>query len=128
MKLAYLSITGNVRSFIDELNVEEEDLIEISDSEFPDKVGEKFILFAPTYDSYMTECLDEFLDESDNITNCIGIVASGNRNFGDEGYIFTAKDLSRKYKLPILHDFEYAGLVTDIEEVQSLINKYKGEE
>lgn len=127
MKIAYLSVTGNVKSFIDELGVDESDLIEISDNDWPVEVNEDFVLFVPTYDEYMTECVDEFLDEGDNASHCLGLVASGNRNFGEDGYIFTAKDLKKKYELPILHDFEYAGLSTDIEEVQKQINKLKGD-
>ena len=124
MKIAYLSITGNVRSFIDELNVSTEDLIEIDDSITPQKVNDKFLLFVPTYDDYMTESLDEFLDE-DNSEDCLGIIASGNRNFGAEGYVFTAKNLSKKYEIPLLHDFEYAGLTVDIKKVMDIIAEQK---
>lgn len=127
MKIAYLSITGNVKSFIEELGIDDKDLIEISDSIQPQKLNEKFLLFIPTYDDYMTECVDEFLDEG-NSNDCLGIIASGNRNFGEDGYVFTAKLLSSKYNIPLLHHFEYSGLSSDIKKVAEIIKtKRKGD-
>lgn len=120
MKIAYMSITGNVKSFVKHLNVTENDLVEIGDNINPQKLNEKYLLIIPTYDEFMTESIFEFIDIN-GPENCIGIVGSGNKNFGDDGYIFTAKDIRDEYNIPILHDFEYGGMLKDYEIVNKIL-------
>lgn len=125
MKIAFMSITGNVKSFISKLDLTNIELIEIDDQIEPENLnGEDYLLIIPTYDEFMTECIDDFIDTNKN-SNCLGIIGSGNRNFGDDGYIFTAKNLSKKYNIPILLDFEYAGLDSDIEKTNIIIKQLK---
>lgn len=121
MKVAYLSITGNVTQFIKKLNLSKDDIIEIGENINPEPINDEFILIAPTYEEDMTFPLNDFLDE--NHSYCKGIIGSGNRNFGDDGYCFTAKDLSKEYNIPVIYDFEYAGLDSDVLKVKDLIDK-----
>lgn len=121
MKVAYLSITGNVKQFIKKLGLNDEDIIEVGENIYPESIEEDFVLIAPTYEEDMTFPLNEFLDE--NKACCKGIIGSGNRNFGDDGYCFTAKDLSKEYNIPVIYDFEYAGLDSDVLKVKELLNK-----
>lgn len=124
LKIAYMSITGNVKSFLKHIDTEGVELIEISDNINPKKIDDKYLLVIPTYDEYMTESIVDFI-EMNGSTNCIGMIGSGNKNFGEDGYIFTAKDIKSQYGIPILHDFEYGGLFEDYEIVNKIIHKNK---
>lgn len=66
----------------------------------------------------MLEDLQDFME--DNHDKCVGIIGSGNYNFADL-YIFTAKDFSKKYNIPIIYDFENRGNKKDIEKFKEII-------
>ena len=51
--------------------------------------------------------------------HCLGIIGTGNRNFAGI-YIFTAKELSAKYQIPLLYDFEFNGTPADVAAVEKL--------
>lgn len=125
MKIAYMSITGNVKSFIRHLDVLSDDFVEIADNINPIDIDDKYLLIVPTYDEFMTESIIDFI-EINSPENCLGIIGSGNKNFGDDGYIFTAKNLSNEYGIPILHDFEYGGMDSDFKTVNKIIQKLNG--
>lgn len=118
-----MSLSGNCRDFVNRLNFPEDSIIELTVNSFVPKLNdEKYILIVPTYDPPLTDVLFDFLDENVS-NNCIGIIGSGNRNFGEVGYIYTAKDLSKKYNIPVIYDFEYAGLESDIQSVTQILKK-----
>ena len=56
---------------------------------------------------------------NDNYKHCLGIIGTGNRNFAGI-YIFTAKELSAKYQIPLLYDFEFNGTPADVAAVEKL--------
>lgn len=125
MKVAYMSMTGNVKRFIGKLNLDDDMIVEIADNIPPKSLnGEKYILIVPTYDEFMTESIDEFIEENGK-ENCLGVMGSGNLNFGDDLFIFTAHDLTKNYGIPVLLGFEYAGMQPDIDTALEIINKYK---
>lgn len=116
-----MSMTGNVKQFVNSLELDDKDVVEIGDNINPlDLNGEKYLLIVPTYDEFMTECIDEFI-EINGKENCVGSIGSGNLNFGDDMYIFTVKNLQRDYNIPVLHGFEYAGFENDIIKVKEII-------
>ncbi|WP_226035762.1 class Ib ribonucleoside-diphosphate reductase assembly flavoprotein NrdI [Aquibacillus saliphilus] len=119
MLVAYLSITGNCKRFVDNFDVES---IEINPANPLVNVNEDYIVISPTYEYEITESINEFVEYNDNLKHFKGVVGSGNYNFNDL-YIFTAKDLSEKYKVPILHDFEYFGTDRDVEIVKEVLDK-----
>ena len=59
---------------------------------------------------------DSFMAYNDNYKHCLGIIGTGNRNFAGI-YIFTAKELSAKYQIPLLYDFEFNGTPADVAEM-----------
>lgn len=122
VKILYFSITGNVKRFVQNLNLPSEDVYEITENlDITPIDGEKYIIIAPTYKHELTWALDDLIDDL-GAENCLGLMGSGNRNFADL-YCFTVKDLSEKYSIPILYNFEYFGLDSDIKRVKSIINK-----
>lgn len=107
--IVFKSISGNVRNFVKRVGF---DSFEINDDNiYSFSSADSFILIAPTYEEYMLEDLKDFME--DNHQNCIGIVGSGNYNFANL-YIFTAKDLSKQYNIPVIFDFENRGNKKDV--------------
>lgn len=114
--IVFKSITGNVRNFVKRTGL---DSFEINDDNiYSFDSTDSFILIAPTYDEMMLDDLMDFME--DNHEKCIGIVGSGNYNFADL-YIFTAKDLSEKYNIPVIYDFENRGNNKDIINFEEII-------
>lgn len=120
-----MSLSNNVRSFVNKLDVDTEDLVELDFNKFIilDE-DEKYIVIAPTYDPPATDPLFDFLEDN-NIENCLGVIGSGNINFGNDGYCYTAKNLSRDFNVPNIYNFEYEGFNHDVTFVNEFINEVK---
>jgi len=110
MLIVYLSLTGNVRSFVKRTEL---DSVEISYSDPLFEVHESFVLIAPSYDDDITDIISSFIDYKNNREYLIGFVGSGNLNF-DHNYCFNARDLSQKYHKPLLFTFEFSGTDGDV--------------
>ena len=118
MKIVYFSVTGQTRRFIKKLNYP--NTYEINATTPMQEVGEPFILIVPTYDAEITEAVDDFLSLSTNQPFFKGVIGSGNRNFA-ELFIFTAKDIAKKYNVPLLYAFEFNGTPVDVENVKKVV-------
>lgn len=111
MKIVYLSLTGNVRDFVDDLGIES---IEIDVNSQPVDMDDKYILIMPNYDEVINDVIRDFIEHGNNEDNLIGIVSSGDRTFGRD-YIWCAKLISKEYDKPILMTFEKKGTNKDLE-------------
>ena len=92
------------------------------------EMNEPFLLITPSYAeesptvSKSIDVMDpvfDFMAYNDNYKHCLGIIGTGNRNFAGI-YIFTAKELSAKYQIPLLYDFEFNGTPADVAAVEKL--------
>lgn len=110
--IVYESISGNTRSFAKRLGLPSYELNPNNVYDF--NPNQKFIFICPTYVRESLNVSDDFLEV--NHENCLGIIASGNKNFADL-YIFTAIDFCKDYDLELLYDFELRGNKKDIENV-----------
>lgn len=117
IKLVFFSLTGNTRQLVNKFSYEN---FEIHDGNADTKVDFKFLLFAPTYEKDVTYVADDFLEV--NASNCVGIVGCGNINFNDL-YCFTAKDLSKKFNIPIIKLLEYSGSHIDVEYIEGVVEE-----
>lgn len=130
MKIVYFSITGQTRRFIGKLASEfNENAIEITANDPDIELTEPFLLITPSYAEetptvqHSQEVMDpvfEFMDWGLNAAFCKGIIGTGNKNFAGI-YIFTAKELSAKYQIPILYDFEFNGTPSDVAQVEQIL-------
>jgi protein involved in ribonucleotide reduction len=118
MKIAYYSVTRQVSRFVKKLALPDEQVVEVASQR---SLSEPFILIMPTYEQEMLQEVWDFM--ADNATFCQGIIASGNRNFA-ELYIYSAKDLSATYQVPILYDFEFNGTTEDVAAVKQILESY----
>lgn len=110
MLIVYLSLSGNVRNFVERTELE---AMEINYSDPLFEVQEPFVLIAPSYDEDITEIISQFIDYKNNQEYLIGFVGSGNLNF-DQNYCFNARDLAEKYHKPLLFTFEFSGTDEDV--------------
>ncbi|MGG3672224.1 class Ib ribonucleoside-diphosphate reductase assembly flavoprotein NrdI [Bacillus nitratireducens] len=107
MLVAYDSMTGNVKRFIQKLNMPtvqiDEDLV----------IDEDFILITYTTGfGNVPERVLDFLER--NNEKLKGVSASGNRNWGDM-FGASADKISTKYEVPIVSKFELSGTNNDVE-------------
>ncbi|PLT33121.1 class Ib ribonucleoside-diphosphate reductase assembly flavoprotein NrdI [Bacillus sp. V5-8f] len=110
MLIVYLSLTGNVKNFVERVGM---DSVELNYSNPLTEVDQEFIVIAPTYDDDITDVISSFIEHKKNIHFLKGFVGSGNKNF-DMSYCFNAEELSKKYGKPLIFKFEFSGTDKDI--------------
>lgn len=119
MKVVYFSLTGNVRRFVSKLNLPS---LEIQPSNPFINMEEEFVFIVPAYEREVTEIAWDFMESGQNVSLCKGIIGSGNINF-DNLYIYTAKDLSKDFCVPLLDAFELFGTEKDIERIRGILSE-----
>ena len=89
-----------------------------------------YILVCPAYGSekqgHVPPQVKKFLNNETTRNNCVGIIGTGNINFGDE-FAAAGTLLSVKLNVPLLHVFELAGFDTDINFIYTLLRKQPAE-
>ena len=111
--IAYLSRTGNVRAIVHSLNYP---MIEISDGLL---LSGPFVLC--TYTDGLGDVpkkVEQFMAQ--NYTNCIGVIASGNRNFG-QNFAKAADVLATRYNIPIVAKLDLRGQTADFAQIQNFL-------
>jgi len=86
-------------------------------------VGEDYILIMPSYDDEITDIISDFIDYKDNLKHLVGVVGSGNRNFGKDGFCFNAVEISKKYNTPLILKLEFSGRDNDITQFKEEVLK-----
>lgn len=107
MLIVYDSMTGNVKRFIQRLNMP---AVQIHDELLLDK--EYVLVTYTTGFGKVPERVAKFLER--NYDRLKGVAASGNRNWGDK-FGASADRIAEAYKVPVLSKFEMAGTNKDIE-------------
>ena len=76
----------------------------------------------PSYEEAEVEDIfRDFLETENNLSLCVGMIGSGNINFG-ELFLVTAKRLHESYDLPILYELEFHGTPRDILEIENMLD------
>lgn len=145
INLLFMSISGNVRSFANRIQQLSESkhqenpdfpIIQIKEIHDNSNVEEEtlpYVVVVPTYliarqgssqedQEIMTESLREYLEDQDSLTNCLGIIGSGNKNFA-QLYCLTAIQYTQQFDLPLLADFEMRGNSKEIETIYQIITQ-----
>lgn len=121
MKIAYFSVTGQTRRFINKIGLP---AVEIIPDDPLIEMEAPFILIVPTYEREVTDPVWEFMNWAGNSTYCRGILGGGNRNFASL-FIYTAKDLSADFKIPVIYGFEFSGTSKDVDWVKNWIEDFE---
>jgi protein involved in ribonucleotide reduction len=85
--------------------------------------NQDYILISPSYGTEKTghvpPQIKTFLKNPNNRQYCVGVIGTGNINFGNE-FAYAADALAHKLNIPLLHKFELSGFNKDIQQVQRL--------
>lgn len=119
MLLVYMSITGNVKDFVERVGM---DSYELNPANPYKEINEDYIVVVPSYVGLIDEDVIDFVDYKNNLKYLKGFASSGNLNFNDL-YCVNAKFLSNKYKKPIVFTFEYSGTDRDVENFKREVGK-----
>ena len=121
--LAYFSSgSGNTARFVARLALPATRLPLRKDAAPPVMTG-PFVLVCPTYADgegrgAVAKPVIRFLNIEANRTLLRGVIAGGNRNFGDT-FAMAGKVIAAKCNVPVLYRFELAGTDTDIARVRA---------
>ena len=118
--IVYMSLVGNVRNFVSRLDM---DSVEINQMNPLVEVNEDYVIIMPTYSDTLTDIMCDFIDYKDNRKYLKCVVGSGDKNFNRD-YVFSAKNISKSYKIPLAFSFEKSGTDTDVENFKKEVRKY----
>lgn len=108
----YSSASGNTRRMIDRLGLPATRLPHAPDAPLP-AIPAPYVLICPTYaDGYgrgaVPKQVIRLLNDPANRALLRGVIASGNRNFGDK-FAMAGRIIADKCGVPLLYRFELAG-------------------
>lgn len=119
MKVVYFSVTGQTRRFAAKLGNCE--AVEI-DPAAGLLMEEPYVLVVPTYEPEIIMPVLDFLEAGDNRKFLAGVSGSGNRNFA-ELFVFSAKEIAKKYGVPLIYAFEFSGTKEDVDNFEEEVRK-----
>ena len=111
MKIVYFSLTGQTKRFAAKLASYE--TLEI-DPTAELVMKESYVLVVPTYEADFIAPVFDFLETGENHKFLVGVSGSGNRNFA-ELFVFSAKEIAKKYGVPLIYAFEFSGTKEDVD-------------
>lgn len=118
----YSTASGNTRRFVDTLS---QPSIEIG----PDaQAREPFVLITPTYGDgegrhSVPKPVIRFLNDPANRALLRGVIAGGNRNFG-QFFAHAGKVIAAKCGVPVLYRFELSGTAEDTDRVITGLERF----
>lgn len=91
------------------------------------KMDTPYILVFPTYGGgkvkgSVPKPVVDFIRDKDNLHYIIGIIGSGDRNYGED-YCLGARLLAEKLKVPLLYKYEIRGTKEDIKTIREGVLK-----
>lgn len=112
MRIAFYSMTGNIRRFLVGSGVKEHfELYEITEDNKNERISEPFILVTSTYGfGQAPDTVKTFLEN--NHENLLAVASSGNRNWG-QNFAKSGEYIRDKYGVPLLMKFELHGSKTE---------------
>lgn len=119
MKVVYFSVTGQTRRFAAKLNAYE--AVEI-DPAAGLLMEEPYVLVVPTYEPEIIMPVLDFLETGENQKFLVGVSGSGNRNFA-ELFVFSAKEIAKKYGVPLIYAFEFSGTKEDVDNFEEEVRR-----
>lgn len=128
LNIVYFSnVSNNTKRFVEKLNWQGE-LYQIPiTGKFDLALLSSYVLICPSYGSEINDHIPpqvkKFLNDSANRKHCVGVIGSGNINFGED-YAAAADIISFKLQVPVLYKFELAGTAQDIEKVQKGLKEF----
>ncbi|MCC2321455.1 class Ib ribonucleoside-diphosphate reductase assembly flavoprotein NrdI [Cellulomonas xiejunii] len=120
----YSSSSGLVRTFAERLDRPVRNLAEREHRR--SEVDGPWVLLTPSYktgndaNDTIPEAVRRFLASPHNRRLLVGVMGSGNRNFG-QYYQKAAREIAQRSGRPVLFEFELAGTPWDVEECERIL-------
>ena len=128
LHIVYFSnVTNNTARFVEKLEWGSSTRIPIKGN-FEEELPHSYVLIVPSYGTmdtgHVPPQVRKFLQKFDNRKNCVGIIGTGNMNFGEE-YAMAGDVIAEKLKVPMLYRLELAGTTKDITQVQEGLKMFE---
>lgn len=122
----YSSSTGNTHAFVERLQLP---AFRIDRTEPAKHIDDDYILVLPTYadgegNGAVPKAVIHFLNEKENRHRIRGVIAGGNRNFGNT-YALAGDIIAQKCNVPCLYRFELRGTQEDADNVHEILKNFK---
>lgn len=128
VKVIYFSsATNNTHRFVQKLGVDAE-RIPLRKAEGPLRVAEPYVLIVPTYGGgnlkgAVPKQVIAFLNDPENRSRCVGVISSGNTNFGT-AYCLAGDIVAAKLGVPHMYKFELLGTAEDVSRVRKGLEEF----
>ena len=128
----FSSASGNTTRFVEGCRLDEFGIHTMRIPLRPDEpelhVDESYVLLTPTYGGgtigkAVPVQVKRFLNDERNRSGIIGVIASGNTNFGT-GYCLAGDIISAKCQVPVLYKYELLGTAEDADRVREGLRKF----
>ena len=122
----FSSPTLNTHRFVEKLGIRAI-RIPISPKAPMEAIDGPFVLISPTYadddgSNAVPKQVIRFLNQEHNRNRLVGVIGSGNRNFG-QTFAIGGRAIARKCNVPLLYSFELSGTDIDVMNVKKGIRK-----
>ncbi|MBM3617544.1 MAG: class Ib ribonucleoside-diphosphate reductase assembly flavoprotein NrdI [Alphaproteobacteria bacterium] len=122
----YSSNTGNTHRFVEKVGFAAKRIPTNAVDGIP-AIREPYVLVVPTYaggegQGAVPKQVIRFLNDPENRSFIRGVVAAGNRNFG-EFFGYAGSVIASKCKVPVLHRFELLGTEEDVKNVREKVER-----
>lgn len=123
MKIAFYSMTGNIRRFLSGTGIKEQfELYEITEGNKSTDISEPFILVTSTYGfGQVPDTVKSFLEN--NHDNLLAVASSGNRNWG-QNFARSGEYIRDEYNVPLLMKFELHGSQSERQEFMEKVGNF----
>lgn len=128
VKLVYFSsATNNTHRFVEKLGFDA-DRIPLRKYEGPLQVTQPYVLIVPTYGGgnlggAVPKQVIAFLNNPENRSHCVGVISSGNTNFGT-AYCLAGDIVAAKLGVPHMYKFELLGTAEDVSRVRKGLKEF----
>ncbi|NOI57983.1 class Ib ribonucleoside-diphosphate reductase assembly flavoprotein NrdI [Vibrio coralliilyticus] len=127
MIVYYSSASGNTQRFIEQLSLPAIRLPIDAEQALPE-ISQPFVLICPTYaDGHgkgaVPKSVIKALNQPQNRALLKGVIASGNRNFG-ELFAHAGSVIANKCQVPVLYRFELSGTQSDVDAVRQGLEQF----
>jgi protein involved in ribonucleotide reduction len=116
----FSSVSENTHRFVEKLDIPAIRLPLMTSEAGLVEVDDPYVLVTPTYGAdgkgFVPKQVVRFLNQKPNRELCVGVVGSGNTNFGED-FALAGFIVSEKLNVPLLHVFELSGMPEDVESV-----------
>ena len=123
----FSSATGNTRRFVEKLGLPAQRIPLLKSDEFL-HVDQPYVLIVPTYGGGNLKGAGPkqviaFLNDPGNRSHCVGVISSGNTNFGT-AYCLAGDIVAAKLGIPHMYKFELLGTSEDVSRVREGLKEF----